>query len=207
MAAKRRYGTLNRDAVARAGIELGFENLTLTGVAEHLGSSAAALYYHVKDRDDLVRITIDVVADELPPIGEIDDVGAFVHREGMALFDLFDRHPGLTDALRSLDGPPDSFGRRVADAHGALVEGGVDPHDAFLMLSVMYSHALETGRWLTSSGFRTVGESDLDARSAENPTDAYPSLLVSLLGTSPEKTYERMLTMLIDGVASIDPRS
>lgn len=56
---------LNRETIARAGLALldrhGAENLTMRSVAAALGVQAPALYWHVKNRRDLV----DAMADEM----------------------------------------------------------------------------------------------------------------------------------------------
>ena len=49
---------LSRDTVVRAALELldevGLADLTLRGVAERLGVQAPALYWHVRNRQDLI---------------------------------------------------------------------------------------------------------------------------------------------------------
>ncbi len=47
---------IDRDSIARAVIEIGFDQVTTRLVAEHLGVSAAGLYYYVRGRDDLLLL-------------------------------------------------------------------------------------------------------------------------------------------------------
>ncbi|MEM7287343.1 MAG: helix-turn-helix domain-containing protein [Actinomycetota bacterium] len=199
---KHRYGTLSREVAAEAAVELGFQGLTLTAVAERLGVTAAALYYHVADRNDLFRAAIDrVAASDLEPIGPIDDVAVFVRAEATRLFELFAKYPGLTAALRSLDLPPESFGMRVAEAHRALTDHGMAPERAFLTLAVMYSHALETATWLTSPDMVSLAQAS-GGLVADRREDGFVRLMATFAASPPEDTFQQMLDILIHGVDS-----
>ncbi|MBN9179457.1 MAG: TetR family transcriptional regulator, partial [Microbacterium sp.] len=58
---------VTREAVADAALDLGFDGLTVTAVGDRLGVSHAALYRHVRDRDDLVRAATERLAERHPP--------------------------------------------------------------------------------------------------------------------------------------------
>ena len=47
---------VDRDLIARAVLDIGFEQVTTKRVAEHLGISVAGLYYYVRGRDDLILL-------------------------------------------------------------------------------------------------------------------------------------------------------
>lgn len=61
---------LDLDRIARAGLavadERGASGFTMRAVAEALGVTPMALYYHVADKDDLVRLVVDAVVREVP---------------------------------------------------------------------------------------------------------------------------------------------
>jgi AcrR family transcriptional regulator len=61
-ASQRRVGRpalIDRASIARAARDVGLEDLTMRAVAERLGVSVASLYYHVRDRDDLVQMVAE----------------------------------------------------------------------------------------------------------------------------------------------------
>jgi AcrR family transcriptional regulator len=51
-----RPARINRDSIASAVLEIGFDDATMKRVAEHLGVSVPGLYYYVRGRDDLLRV-------------------------------------------------------------------------------------------------------------------------------------------------------
>lgn len=50
---------IDRDAIARAVLELGFDDVTMKSVAERLGVSVPGLYHHVNGKDELIRLAAD----------------------------------------------------------------------------------------------------------------------------------------------------
>lgn len=102
MAAKRPVtdrAPLRRDLIASTAAEMidevGVENLTMRSVAARLGVSAMALYHHVEDKDELLRM----VADDLLGRIELPDPDSGDWRE------LFTAILAATmDALRSMPG-------------------------------------------------------------------------------------------------------
>lgn len=82
-------GRLTRERVIDAGRQVaaakGFDSLTMTGVAKSLGSVTMSLYYHVRDKDDLIAGMLDAVASELPiPSQDNDPI-----EDLMAVFGIF----------------------------------------------------------------------------------------------------------------------
>jgi AcrR family transcriptional regulator len=51
--------------IAHAAYEVGIQDLTMRAVADRLGVSTTSLYYHVRDRDDLMRLVADYSAAQL----------------------------------------------------------------------------------------------------------------------------------------------
>lgn len=50
---------IDRDAIARAVLDIGFDDVTMKRTAEHLGVSVPGLYHYVSGKDDLVRLAAD----------------------------------------------------------------------------------------------------------------------------------------------------
>ena len=63
--------TLSRDAIVAAALELldadGIDGLSLRKLAARLGVGAASLYWHVKDKDELLDLAVDAVIGEVRP--------------------------------------------------------------------------------------------------------------------------------------------
>jgi AcrR family transcriptional regulator len=54
-----RPARIGRDDIARAVLEIGFDDATIKRVAAHLGVSVPGLYYYVRGRDDLLRVAAE----------------------------------------------------------------------------------------------------------------------------------------------------
>ena len=54
-----RPARIDRDSIARAVIDLGFDQATMKTVAQHLDVSVPGLYYYVRGRDDLLRVAAE----------------------------------------------------------------------------------------------------------------------------------------------------
>lgn len=102
-------GRLTRERVIDAGRQVaaakGFDSLTMTGVAKSLGSVTMSLYYHVRDKDDLIAGMLDAVASEISfpdrndePIEDLTAIfGVFYEtflREPWVVRCLVEGHPG-----------------------------------------------------------------------------------------------------------------
>jgi AcrR family transcriptional regulator len=102
------------DAALRLFTRKGFAATTMQDIADELGLTKAALYYHHASKDELIRSLVQPA---------VDDVDAFFHRaeaddlEPVELltgfFDVNHRHRTVFVALTA-----DPSGLAVADAHG-----------------------------------------------------------------------------------------
>ncbi|MPY48167.1 TetR/AcrR family transcriptional regulator [Streptomyces acidicola] len=104
--------TLTADRIVRAAIELlddeGLDGLNMRSLAKRLGSAATAVYWHIKTKDDLVRLASDAIWSEveLPDLDATDwRAAATAHASGMHA--MLTRHPWLVQAFGShlLHGP------------------------------------------------------------------------------------------------------
>lgn len=96
--------TLTRDQIVRAAVELldaeGVEGLSMRALGGRLGSAATAVYWHVKNKEDLVVLAADAVWDEieLPDLGRIEWRPA-VTMMATAMHAMILRHPWLVPAM------------------------------------------------------------------------------------------------------------
>jgi AcrR family transcriptional regulator len=96
--------TLTREKIVRTAIEMldedGLEGLSMRSLGERLGSAATAVYWHVKNKDNLVALAGDAVWNEieLPDLNTIDwrTAGITMAKEEYA---MFARHPWLVQAM------------------------------------------------------------------------------------------------------------
>ncbi|RKN35174.1 TetR/AcrR family transcriptional regulator [Streptomyces hoynatensis] len=98
--------TLTADRIVRAAIELldeeGLDGLNMRSLAKRLGSAATAVYWHIKSKEDLVRLAGDEVWSEveLPDLDATDwRTAATAHASGMHA--MLTRHPWLVQAFGS----------------------------------------------------------------------------------------------------------
>ncbi|MEU4083207.1 TetR/AcrR family transcriptional regulator [Streptomyces aureus] len=98
--------TLTADRIVRAAIELldaeGLDGLNMRSLAQRLGSAATAVYWHIKNKDDLVRLSSEAVWGEveLPDLDTTDwRTAAAAHAAGV--FAMLTRHPWLVQAFGS----------------------------------------------------------------------------------------------------------
>lgn len=106
-------------------IELGFDDVTMKGVAEHLGVSVPGLYHHVSGRDELVRLAADhqLATVEIPTSTEQD-------------WETWLREWGWY-SYRSMSERPELFGLYLAD--------DLDADRAMQSNAVVLEHLIERG--------------------------------------------------------------
>ncbi|WP_410817120.1 TetR/AcrR family transcriptional regulator C-terminal domain-containing protein [Micromonospora sp. 050-3] len=96
--------TLNRDQIVRTAVELldaeGLEGLNMRALGKRLDSAATAVYWHVKNKDNLVLLATDQVWSELS-LPDLDTVDWRTAATAMAtdLYGMFTRHPWLVQAF------------------------------------------------------------------------------------------------------------
>lgn len=138
---KRRKYT-NRDRILEASLELfnthGFSSVTTNLIAEHLGISPGNLYYHFRNKEEIVdTIYLDMVegvkrSSALPPDGSLTPEGlAFYYTDAMEVLWKYRSIIGDTqEILRrgSMAGEHHAFmrwtTRRIAELFELLVAGG-----------------------------------------------------------------------------------
>ncbi|GII04390.1 TetR family transcriptional regulator [Planobispora takensis] len=213
--------TLTADQIVRAAIELldgeGLDGLNMRSLGKRLGSAATAIYWHIKTKDDLVRLAGDAVwrEVELPDLDGTDwRTAAAAMATGMHA--MLTRHPWLGQAFGShlLYGP----GKARLDDHSLAIyeKAGFAAADADQAAGTVFVFVLGSALGPASqvSLTRRLGRNGADAerllaetvsRAAEVAME-FPRLR-ERLGTAaaadyamaPEGSFEFGLRAILDG--------
>ncbi|MEU4105255.1 TetR/AcrR family transcriptional regulator C-terminal domain-containing protein [Streptomyces tanashiensis] len=212
--------TLTPDQIVRAAIELlddeGLDGLSMRSLGARLGSAATAVYWHIKTKDELVRLAGDAVWSEV----ELPDIDAMGWRPAAAamagsMHAMLTRHPWLGQAFGShlLYGP----GKSRHDDHSlALYEkAGFAPADADRAAATVFVYVLGSalGAAAQVSLTRRLGKSgDPEKELADTMAAAtevamnFPRLRERLDGSAaaqytaaPDRTFEFGLAAILDG--------
>jgi len=138
---------LSRQEVIDAALELvrqvGFDGLTMRGLSEKLGVTPMAAYYHVGDKDALLRELAEEVRAQWIPL-RLGPEGwqESLRRHLLSMWQEMHRHPGLgVYMMRTL---PDMG--RTTDATAAFFrQAGFEEPTATLAASFVLTYVL--GRW------------------------------------------------------------
>jgi AcrR family transcriptional regulator len=171
-AANRRPGRparLSREAVVRAAVRIadegGLEALTMQRVAEQVGAEAMSLYRHVRNKEDLLDGTVDLVYAEmdLPRSG----VGwrTAMRERAISARDVLRRHPWAISLMESRSSPGSANLRHHDSVSGVLLDAGfsgVTATRAYNLLdSYIYGFVLQE----TTLPFSTKDEMEAQATS------------------------------------------
>lgn len=214
--------TLTRDQIVRTAVELldaeGLEGLNMRALGKRLDSAATAVYWHVKNKDNLVLLATDRVWGELG-LPDLEAVGWRSAATAMAtdLHQMFTRHPWLVQvfAAHLVYGE----GKARHDEHHLAVyeTAGFTGAQADQAAAAVFTYVLGNAagaaatasltRRLTRNG-ATAEQQFHDAMTkAQQIAMAYPRLRARLqtpaaadYNAAPDKTFEFGLQTLLDGL-------
>ncbi|TVL92254.1 TetR/AcrR family transcriptional regulator C-terminal domain-containing protein [Streptomyces sp. SAJ15] len=213
--------TLTKEQIVHTAIELldeeGLEGLNMRSLGKRLGSAATAVYWHVKNKDNLILLAGDHVWDEieLPDLAVVDWRTAAT-RMATSLHAMFGRHPWLVQAVGThlLYGP----GKARHDDHSLAIyeAAGFAGPAADRAAATVFTFVLGSvlGTSANASLTRKLGRDGGDAEEELRETMAkageiamrFPRLRARLetpaadYNASPEQTFEYGLHALLDGL-------
>ncbi|SHN16574.1 TetR/AcrR family transcriptional regulator [Cryptosporangium aurantiacum] len=129
-------------AALRVGVSKGFSALTMRSLADELGTSPMAAYYHVPNKNALLDLVIDsrLEAVEIPPpeFGPWDArVRELQGRSAAAL------EPWAGLDLLVFERPPTTHGLRLMDGYlRILLDGGFTPRNAAQAFSILHAYGM-----------------------------------------------------------------
>ena len=206
---------LTRNDVVRAAIdvldEVGLEGLTMRRLAERLGLRSPSLYWHVRDKDELLSLIADAICAEIEPpnsdqpwIAQLEAM-AWEYRRVL----LAHRDAALVLANTLPNGPNRL---RLAECMLAvLVQAGFSPSVAanagLLCLDFATNAVIEEARSQTMSaafGSHADGEvGDFPQWFANLPAEQYPTLVAlaaDLTDTDAETRFRFGIEVLVSGL-------
>lgn len=213
--------TLTRDQIVRTAVELldeeGLDGLNMRSLGKRLGTVATAVYWHVKNKDDLVLLAGDHVWNEV----ELPDVDAVAWRTAAttmagSLHAMLGRHPWLVQAIGSylFYGPGkarhDDHSLAVFEAagfRGAAADRASAAVFTYVLGNVLGMSALDSLSKRLSRTGKNADELIQDAMAkAHDIALGFPRLRTRLdapsaeYNAAPEHTFEYGLRALVDGM-------
>jgi TetR/AcrR family tetracycline transcriptional repressor len=194
--------TLGREDIARAGLrlldEVGLENLSLRKLAKELGIQAPTLYWHFKNKQDLLDEMAAMAMAEADDGGRVPAPdaewdcwlawlarrirrGIQAHRDGAL--------------LASASRPADDRWEYVEGILRMLQKAGFTPAGAMRGIGTLTNYVLGTTLEEQQAANR-------DDQEAERPDcTAYPMLREAVLAAAdPEQRFEHGLSLILDGM-------
>jgi AcrR family transcriptional regulator len=214
--------TLTRDQIVRAAVEHldteGLEGLNMRALGKRLDSAATAMYWHVKNKDNLVLLAADHVWSELT-LPELNPADWRTAAATMAtdLHQMFTRHPWLVQAFAAHVLYGDGKSRHDDHSLAVYEAAGFTADQADQATAAVFTYVLGNvaGAAATASLTRRLnrGGTTAEKQFQEAMTEAqaiamhYPRLRARLetpaatdYAASPDKTFEFGLQSLLDGL-------
>lgn len=205
---------VDREAIVRAALAVGFGQLGMSSVAQRLGIKHSTLYRYFATRDALVTAAVDAVVTEAEwpePEGQWRrDLGG----HAWATFRLLDRYPGLATHIVSLRIDSAAYGEVSHRTVTHLVDLGFTAENAILAYDLVHEQVLMfflAGQHRDEPA-KTPDQAALLRR--EMLPDALPNVdprlreaLTGIVTGSPGEWFARKLDVLLDGLAGLAPEA
>ncbi|MER5931165.1 TetR/AcrR family transcriptional regulator C-terminal domain-containing protein [Streptomyces sp. NPDC002054] len=214
--------TLTREQIVRTAVELldaeGLEGLNMRSLGKRLGTAATAVYWHVKNKDNLVILASDEVWNEvgLPDLDTVDWRTAAISM-ATDLYAMIARHPWLVMAFASqpLYGPNkarhDDHSLAVYEKAG-FVGAEADQATAVVFMFVLgstlgLSASVSVNRRLSHGGGNAQALVQEAMTQAADIASQFPRLRARIdsyadadYAAAPEKSFEFGLQSVMDGL-------
>lgn len=214
--------TLTRDQIVRTAVRLlddeGLEGLNMRSLGKRLGAAATAVYWHVKNKDDLVLMAADQVWHEVElPALDSADWRATATTMADRLHAMLVRHPWLVQAIGSHLLYGTGKARYDDRLLGVFETAGFTPEEADRAAGAVFTYVLGNalGTCATASLTRKLRRAGGDseqrftetlARAAEAAAP-FPRLRARLdtaaaaeYSAAPDGSYAAGLRALLDGL-------
>ena len=116
-------------SIADAVLAVGFSGLTYAAVGERLDVSLATLFRHVRGRDELSRLGLDLALRRHPWPDVVGPWRSMLESWAVSAWTLWEQHPGAVVELSRGVLPP-ALGQLSGQVRDALVDAGFTPGNA-----------------------------------------------------------------------------
>lgn len=198
---------ISRETIADAVLDLGFDGLTVTAVGKRLGTTHAALYRHVRDRDALVVAAVERLVERHPPAPPAPDWHTALESGAEAYFALLRSHPGLVEALVLTPGAREPLAPYGTGLTRELLRHGFPVELAVLAADSVLDLARDSAR--TGGRLAAADPAGVRARMAAQWPDDEPvrTLITDALLGDPADWFRKKLRLVIAGVSASAPPS
>jgi AcrR family transcriptional regulator len=205
-----RPARVDADTIADAVIEIGFADITMRRVAEHLGVSLPGLYHHVKGKEDLLRLAAQrSVEQRAAPDYTGQHWATWLREWAWYIRQSMGTHPEMLEQFTAgaLDDQRQLF--VVARVLDVLVDLGLTPKDALTVWAAVTNLALgdavEIYRERAMSNHGRPWPARVFSLIARSPVEEHVTLrALAAAGVIPtaEGDFDRRLDLLLIGVAN-----
>ncbi|MCU7723122.1 TetR family transcriptional regulator [Actinoplanes sp. KI2] len=203
----------------RLGDEEGLEAVTIRRLAQELGVTPMALYWHFKNKDELMVGIVDHALSTVRADREAADPWQKQLRAMVeALIRAMREHPALADLMHNVakeDG--ESFTRASNDALVLLTTGGFDVEEAYWVASHLLHAAIGLVAAQPDCPMNVPAEQAAEWRRQKRlkleslPADKYPMMVAFATSYARvpdiERYYAFGLDLVMAGVEAVAPRS
>ncbi|MFD4404195.1 TetR/AcrR family transcriptional regulator [Nocardia sp. NPDC058499] len=214
--------TLTREQIVGTAIQLldeeGLDGLNMRSLGKRLDAAPTAMYWHVQNKDNLVRLAADEVWAEIT-LPDLDTMGWRTAAEAMAIgmYEMMNRHPWLVQAQASYLLYGDNKSRHDDHALAVYDNAGFAPAEADRAAATVFMFVLGNAvgaaanislrRRLSAKGADPDAQLTEALDSATEVARRFPRLrarIESAAGTgyneSPDSSYAFGLNALFDGL-------
>lgn len=169
-------------AAANAVIDAeGVERLTMRRLATDLGCTPMALYHHVRDKEDLLRLLLDDYADRVAWPDLPDDPRERVRVAARAMHDVLAARPWIVDVLAA----DDLFGVSALWVSESIIDG-------FAACGLPLERAVAAYRTIW---YYTAGDLIVRARSARRAAEDRPTFRARVFADLDAETFPRLAAL------------
>jgi TetR/AcrR family tetracycline transcriptional repressor len=183
-------------------------------LGNELGAGATSLYWHVRNKDELLDLLVDrIIGEVLDELGPADGWRAGLEDAARAIRRVLVRHRHVAPVI----GSRPTFGPHAVEALewliGRLRAGGADVRTAFLAAQSLINYAAGFAVFECRDPLGPdASEQDRQAFMAERgrfiatlPADRFPNTLATLsvgVSITPDELFDYGLQRLLDGIAA-----
>lgn len=146
-----RRAPLSRERVLRTALRLvdegGLVALSMRKLAHELGVEVMSLYYHVKNKDEILAGILELVTSEVEPPSAGRDPMRAIRASAVARRDMLRRHPWVHDVTKSPERVTPAQMVYMEALLRTLREAGLSPRMAHHAYHILESHIVGSTLW------------------------------------------------------------